>query len=106
LKTTFKNLAFERLFGLMARAHVYVSGLVQGVFFRHETRRLAQTLGVDGWVRNLPDGWVEAVFEGEESLVRKMIDFCRKGPSGARVTGVRVEWEEYRGEFKGFTIRH
>lgn len=89
----------------MARAHVYVSGLVQGVFFRHETRRLAQALGVGGWVRNLPDGRVEAVFEGEKVLVEKMIDFCRRGPPGARVTGVRVEWEEYRGEFKGFTIR-
>ncbi len=88
------------------RAHVYVSGLVQGVFFRHETRRLAQALGVGGWVRNLPDGRVEAVFEGEEALVRKMIDFCGRGPPGARVTGVRVEWEEYRGEFGGFTIRH
>lgn len=57
-------------------------------------------------MRNLPDGRVEAVFEGEEMLVRKMIEFCRRGPPGARVTGVSVEWEEYKGEFKGFTIRH
>ncbi len=90
----------------MVRAHVYISGLVQGVFFRHETRRLAQKLGVGGWVRNLPDGRVEAVFEAEETLVRKMIEFCRRGPPGATVTGVRVEWEEYKGEFKSFTIRY
>jgi len=84
---------------------VYVSGRVQGVFFRYETKSLADELGVKGWVRNLPDGRVEAVFEGEETLVRRMIDFCRKGPPGARVTGVEIEWEEYKGEFKGFAIR-
>jgi acylphosphatase len=89
----------------MVRAHVYVSGRVQGVFFRYETKSLADELGVKGWVRNLPDGRVEAVFEGEETLVRRMIDFCRKGPPGARVTGVEIEWEEYKGEFKGFAIR-
>lgn len=90
----------------MVRAHVYVSGRVQGVFFRYETRSLAQELGVKGWVRNLPDGRVEAVFEGEETLVKKMIDFCGRGPPGARVTDVKVEWEEYRGEFNSFTVRH
>jgi len=84
---------------------VHVSGRVQGVFFRYETKSLADELGVKGWVRNLPDGRVEAVFEGEETLVRRMIDFCRKGPPGARVTGVEIEWEEYKGEFKGFAIR-
>lgn len=84
---------------------MYVSGRVQGVFFRYETKSLADELGVKGWVRNLPDGRVEAVFEGEETLVRRMIDFCRKGPPGARVTGVEIEWEEYKGEFKGFAIR-
>ncbi|NHV99987.1 MAG: acylphosphatase [Thaumarchaeota archaeon] len=89
----------------MVRAHVHVSGRVQGVFFRYETKSLADELGVKGWVRNLPDGRVEAVFEGEETLVRRMIDFCRKGPPGARVTGVEIEWEEYKGEFKGFAIR-
>ena len=84
---------------------MHVSGRVQGVFFRYETKSLADELGVKGWVRNLPDGRVEAVFEGEETLVRRMIDFCRKGPPGARVTGVEIEWEEYKGEFKGFAIR-
>jgi acylphosphatase len=90
----------------MVRAHVYVSGRVQGVFFRYETKSLADELGVKGWVRNIPDGRVEAVFEGEEELVRKMIEFCKTGPPGAMVTDVKVEWEEYKGEFSRFAIRH
>jgi len=83
-----------------------VSGFVQGVFFRYETRDLALELGVNGWVRNLPDGRVEAVFEGDEEKVRRMIDFCRRGPPGARVTNVELSWDEYKGEFKGFGIRY
>lgn len=90
----------------MVRAHVYVSGRVQGVFFRYETRSRAQALGVRGWVRNLPDGRVEAVFEGDEASVKKMIDFCKRGPPGALVTELKVEWETYTGEFKNFTIRY
>ncbi|MCS7138524.1 MAG: acylphosphatase [Crenarchaeota archaeon] len=90
----------------MTRAHVYISGRVQGVFFRYETKNLADELGVKGWVRNLPDGRVEAVFEGEEGLVKKMIDFCKRGPPGAKVTDIKVEWEDYKGEFERFSIRH
>jgi len=86
------------------RAHVYVSGRVQGVFFRYRTSELAGRLGVGGWVRNLPDGRVEAVFEGEKEKVEEMLEFCRRGPPGARVEGVEVEWEEPRGE-EGFRIR-
>ncbi|MGQ9479348.1 MAG: acylphosphatase [Thermoproteota archaeon] len=89
---------------MKVRAHVYVSGRVQGVFFRYEARSLAQRLRVGGWIRNLPDGRVEAVFEGDEELVNKMVYFCRKGPQGAVVTDVKVEWEEYKGEYEGFTI--
>ena len=89
-----------------ARAHVRVSGFVQGVFFRYETRDLALKLGVNGWVRNLPDGRVEAVFEGERERVEKMVEFCRKGPPGARVTDIEISWEDYKGEFKGFGIRY
>jgi len=88
------------------RAHIYVSGFVQGVFFRYETRDMALELGVNGWVRNLPDGRVEAVFEGDEEKVKRMIEFCRRGPPGARVTNVEVSWEAYKGEFKGFSIRY
>lgn len=91
---------------MMVRAHVYVSGRVQGVFFRYETETLAQSLGVTGWVRNLPDGRVEAVFEGDEKKVNEMIRFCRKGPLGAVVTDVKVEWEKYKEEYKDFRIRY
>lgn len=91
---------------MKARAHVWVSGLVQGVFFRWETQALAEELGVKGWVRNLPDGRVEALFEGEEELVKRMVDFCRRGPPGARVERVEVRWEPYQGEFSGFRIRY
>lgn len=90
---------------MIVRAHVYVSGRVQGVFFRENTRRLAQKMGVTGWVRNLPDGRVEAVFEGEEEAVRKMIEFCKRGPPAARVDDVEVIWEKPRGEFLDFEIR-
>jgi len=91
---------------MKVRAHVFVSGRVQGVFFRHETRREAKMRGVKGWVRNLPDGRVEAVFEGEGEAVKQLIEFCRHGPPGARVTGVEVRWEDYMGEFKDFEIRY
>lgn len=91
---------------MKVRAHVYVSGRVQGVFFRYETRREAKMCGVKGWVRNLPDGRVEAVFEGEEEAVKQLIEFCRHGPPGAKVTGVEVKWEDYTGEFKDFEIRY
>ena len=87
------------------RAHVLVSGMVQGVNFRQRTKRQAENLGVNGWVRNVPDGKVEAVFEGEEQAVKALADFCRHGPSYAMVTNVDVVWELYRGEFSGFETR-
>jgi acylphosphatase len=88
------------------RAHVYISGFVQGVFFRYETRELAEKLGLKGWVRNTRDGRVEAVFEGDKRKVEEMLNFCHRGPPGARVTGVEVKWEKPRGEFSGFEIRY
>ena len=91
---------------MKARAHVYISGYVTGVFFRYHTRELAQRLGVQGWVRNMHDGRVEAVFEGEKEAVERMLNFCHRGPSGARVTNVEVKWENYRGEFSGFEVRY
>jgi acylphosphatase len=82
---------------------VRVHGRVQGVFFRVETRDRARSLGLTGWVRNCADGAVEAVFEGERERVESMIDWCRRGPSGARVESVDVKWEEAAGEL-GFTV--
>jgi len=91
---------------LRARAHIFVSGFVQGVFFRYETRRVARRYSVTGWVRNLRDGRVETVFEGEKKDVEAMIAFCRKGPPSATVTGVEVFWEEPTGEFSDFQLRY
>jgi acylphosphatase len=88
------------------RAHVFISGRVQGVFFRSETRYEAREYGVSGWVRNLPDDRVEAVFEGEEENVKKLLEFCKRGPPGAKVTGTDVTWEKYSGEFRDFEMRH
>lgn len=88
-----------------ARVHVFVSGKVQGVFFRQKTKRQAQSLGVKGWVRNLPDGRVEAVFEGEEAAVKALMDYCNHGPSIARVENVEVTYENYSGEFSDFQTR-
>lgn len=90
---------------MKVRAHVFVSGMVQGVFFRSETQYEANRGKVTGWVRNLRDGRVEAVFEGEKDNVEKLIEFCRKGPPGARVTKFEVSLEEYTGEFENFWIR-
>ena len=88
------------------RAHVFVSGRVQGVFFRQNTKRQAQSQAVKGWVRNLDDGRVEATFEGEESAVKALVDFCRKGPKGASVTNITVNWEPFQDEFKTFCITY
>ena len=87
----------------MTRARVRVRGRVQGVFFRSETRDRARSLGLGGWVRNCPDGSVEAVFEGDPDRVRSMVDWCGRGPGGASVDAVDVEWEEPAGE-GAFTV--
>ncbi len=73
------------------RAHVFITGRVQGVWFRESTRQRAEELGVGGWVRNLPDGRVEAIFEGDEASVRRAVDYVREGPGHARVDRVEVE---------------
>jgi acylphosphatase len=91
---------------LNVRAHVYVSGMVQGVFFRSETAEMAERFGLSGWVRNLPDGRVEALFEGEEANVNKAIEFCRRGPRWAQVTNLDVKREKWTGEFREFMILH
>jgi len=86
------------------RRRVIVRGHVQGVFFRETTKRRALSAGVAGWVRNLPDGSVEAVFEGERAAVERLVDYAREGPRGARVDWVDIEAEEPEG-LSGFDVR-
>jgi len=88
------------------RVHVFISGRVQGVFFRQATKREADSLGLKGWVRNLPDGKVEAVFEGEEDAVKMLLEFVNQGPPRAKVSKVNVTWEEPTGEFRAFRIAY
>ena len=90
---------------MKVRVRVLISGRVQGVFFRESTKRRAMELGVNGWVRNLRDGRVEAVFEGDEGDVKRMIEWCRRGPELAVVERVEIIREEPKGE-TGFTIRY
>ena len=88
----------------LARAHVFVSGRVQGVSFRWYTQRKAQDLGVTGWVRNLWDGRVEAIFEGGEKAVQQAVNWCHVGAPSARVDRVEVNYEKPTGEFSRFRI--
>ncbi|MFQ5793463.1 MAG: acylphosphatase [Candidatus Bipolaricaulia bacterium] len=88
------------------RVHVWISGRVQGVFFRAHTRDRARSLGVVGWVRNLADGRVEAVFEGETEAVQGIVRWCHRGSPHARVRDVEIDWEPYRGEFRRFRVRY
>jgi acylphosphatase len=89
---------------LDVRARILISGLVQGVLFRRGIADLAVQLGVTGWVRNLPDGSVEAICEGDKEKLDKVIRFCHIGPSGARVRNVDVDWFDFKGDFRGFKI--
>jgi len=89
-----------------ARAHLFIEGRVQGVFYRSFTRSVAARLGLHGWVKNLYDSRVEAVFEGNRKLIDQAILECGKGPPGAYVTNIDVVWEAYIGETKGFDIKY
>jgi acylphosphatase len=86
------------------RAHVFIQGKVQGVYFRQNTKHMAIMNRLSGWVRNLDDGRVEAIFEGEEINVNKVIEWCHVGPPKAHVDNVRVKFEKYTGEFSNFDI--
>ena len=90
----------------MKRVHITVSGRVQGVFFRHNTNIAANKLGLKGYVRNKEHDSVEVVAEGPEDKLKELIAFCRKGPAGARVDNIKVEYEESRNEFDSFCIRY
>ena len=89
----------------MKRVHVIIYGRVQGVWFRAHTKEIADKLGIKGWVRNLPDGSVEAVFEGNEESIEEMIKWCHQGPPLARVDRVEINYEEPKGE-RNFEIRY
>jgi acylphosphatase len=89
----------------LSRAHILVGGLVQGVMFRAATVDAARRLGVNGWVRNLPDGRVEAEAEGERSRVEALVAWCRRGPPAAQVDDVRVTWSAHRGDLGPFAVR-
>lgn len=93
----------ERKAGQRVRAHVWVAGRVQGVFFRAYAEDEAAFRKVAGWIRNGDDGRVEAVFEGSPASVEAMIRWCHRGSPAASVTGVEVAWEEIRGE-RGFRV--
>jgi len=90
----------------MKHVHVFVSGMVQGVFFRARTRTEALRNNVRGWVRNLPDGRVEAVFEGKPDDVDRVVDWCRVGPGHAVVEHVEAVEEPVTGAFQAFEIRY
>ena len=89
---------------MKARAHIFVSGRVQGVFFRDHTRRWANSLGITGWVRNLWDGRVEALAEGERKDLEALIAKLKQGPPSAAVEEVGVTWEDFRDEFSDFRV--
>ena len=89
----------------MVQAHIFAHGRVQGVNFRYYTRQRAFELGVTGWVRNVRDGRVEAVFQGDKDQVAKVLNWCESGPPSAYVENVEIEWEEASESFTGFEIR-
>ncbi len=88
------------------RAHVFIKGKVQGVYFRQNTKEVAIKHRVTGWVRNLSDGRVEAVFEGDKTDVNDVIEWCHVGPPNSRVVDVDVRFKKYSGEFASFTINN
>ena len=89
-----------------SRVKVIVKGIVQGVNFRYYTQRQAAKYNITGWVKNLPDGSVAAVFEGEDHDVAAMVQWCRQGPTSARVTELIEQPEDYRGEFSSFSVKY
>ena len=89
-----------------ARAHLLISGRVQGVCYRSFTQSAANSCNVKGWVKNCGDGSVETVLEGEKDDVEKVIALCYKGPSASRVANVDIQWEDYKNEFNSFSIRY
>jgi acylphosphatase len=89
---------------MKARARILITGKVQGVFYRDHTRRWASSMGLSGWVRNLADGRVETLVEGEKEIIQDLERKLKKGPPLSRVENVHTEWEDYIGEFFDFRI--
>ncbi len=90
----------------MKRIHLIISGRVQGIFFRHNTNKVANKLGLTGFVRNLPDGNVEVIAEGDEEKLKELIAFCKKGPEGAYVEDIKIEYGKPKKEFSAFSIKY
>jgi len=88
------------------RARITVKGRVQGIFFRSSTKRIAAKLGLKGYVKNLPDGNVEVVAEGNEEKIKKLIEFCKTGPSLSKVEDADIKFEKPTKEFGGFEVRY
>ena len=87
------------------RVHLLISGRVQGVLFRDYTKNAAKEFGIFGFVRNLLDGRVEVVCEGEKESVEKFLEWCKQGSPLSKIENVGVSFEEYKGEFKDFSVR-
>ena len=98
-----KNLLKEN-YNDKVRIHICISGKVQNVFYRDFVKRHAIALNVTGWVKNLPDGKVEIIAEGEKEKVKQMVDWVKQGPPAAQVSNIDIERKEYKGEFKEFFI--
>lgn len=88
----------------MKRLHLKIYGRVQGVYYRSSAQDTARELGLSGWAKNMPDGTVETVVEGLEEQLKEYIEWCKIGPSAARVDKILETWEEPIGEFKGFNV--
>ncbi|GAX59441.1 acylphosphatase [Candidatus Scalindua japonica] len=90
----------------ITRLHIVIEGIVQGVFFRASTKGESEKLGLTGWVKNCPDGRVEAVFEGDIDKIDRIIEWCKNGPPGAVVRNVETVWEQATGQYDTFSIRY
>jgi acylphosphatase len=89
-----------------AKTHLFIKGRVQGVFYRSFTRDLANSFDLKGWVRNLRDGSVEVVFEGEKEKIDMAVKKCFIGPPGSKVTDIEIKWDTFTGDQEGFSIRY
>jgi acylphosphatase len=88
----------------MKRVNIRIYGKVQGVFFRYNAKKLADKLGVNGWVRNCPDDTVHIMAEGNNDKIKVFINWCRHGPIGSNVRKIEIKEKEYKNEFKNFSI--